>query len=174
MLTVGDRLGPLSTEQKKRAAVKRTTLQKDERDKKKPQEITENDITRSENETTKNVATVRLPVPPRAEFTLTRGRAAGAHPRARERPSEPLPAHREPARLRAVRREPLLPFLPHPRRQVRARRRGRRAPHLCVAPLTIVRAGLLTFSAPFSYFVQSCRNSRQKRTMRRACASNRW
>ncbi|EPS93751.1 hypothetical protein FOMPIDRAFT_152928 [Fomitopsis schrenkii] len=51
-------LGPLSIEQKKRAVVKRATLQKDERDKKKPQEITENDITRSENETTKNVATV--------------------------------------------------------------------------------------------------------------------
>ena len=58
------RLGPLSIEQKKRAVVKRATLQKDERDKKKPQEITENDITRSENETTKNVATVRPPSHP--------------------------------------------------------------------------------------------------------------
>ncbi|TFY60774.1 hypothetical protein EVJ58_g4935 [Rhodofomes roseus] len=51
-------LGPLSIEQKKRAVIKRATLQKDEREKKKPQEITESDITRSENETTKNVATL--------------------------------------------------------------------------------------------------------------------
>ncbi|KZT67578.1 hypothetical protein DAEQUDRAFT_694011 [Daedalea quercina L-15889] len=51
-------LGPLSIEQKKRAVAKRATLQKDEREKKKPQEITESDITRSENETTKNVATL--------------------------------------------------------------------------------------------------------------------
>lgn len=59
-----NRLGPLSIEQKKRAVVKRATLQKDERDKRKPQEITENDITRSENETTKNVATVCQPSAP--------------------------------------------------------------------------------------------------------------
>ncbi|KAH9916528.1 binding domain of Nse4/EID3 to Nse3-MAGE-domain-containing protein [Fomitopsis serialis] len=51
-------LGPLSIEQKKRAVTKRATLQKDEREKRKPQEITEGDITRSENETTKNVATL--------------------------------------------------------------------------------------------------------------------
>lgn len=49
-------LGPLSIEQKKRAVAKRAKLEKDKRDMKKPQEITEDDITRSENETTKNVA----------------------------------------------------------------------------------------------------------------------
>ncbi|PCH34744.1 hypothetical protein WOLCODRAFT_106472 [Wolfiporia cocos MD-104 SS10] len=49
-------LGPLSIEQKKRAIAKRAKLEKDKRDEKKPQQITEEDITRSENETTKNVA----------------------------------------------------------------------------------------------------------------------
>lgn len=52
------RLGPLSIEQKKRTAAKRAKLEKNKEDMKKPQEITEDDITRSENETTKNVATV--------------------------------------------------------------------------------------------------------------------
>ena len=58
-LTSTDRLGPLSIEQKKRNAAKRAKLEKNKEDMKKPQEITEDDITRSENETTKNVATVR-------------------------------------------------------------------------------------------------------------------
>ncbi|KAI0819742.1 Nse4 C-terminal-domain-containing protein [Trametes gibbosa] len=52
------RLGPLSIEAKKRAVAKRAVLEKNKDDMKKPQEITEEDITRSENETTKNVATV--------------------------------------------------------------------------------------------------------------------
>ncbi|KAI0349380.1 hypothetical protein OH77DRAFT_1432119 [Trametes cingulata] len=51
-------LGPLSIEPKKRNAVKRAKLEKNKEDMKKPQEITEDDITRSENETTKNVATI--------------------------------------------------------------------------------------------------------------------
>ncbi|KAI0364647.1 hypothetical protein BV20DRAFT_974214 [Pilatotrama ljubarskyi] len=51
-------LGPLSIEPKKRNAVKRARLEKNKEDMKKPQEITEDDITRSENETTKNVATI--------------------------------------------------------------------------------------------------------------------
>ncbi|KAI8995232.1 Nse4 C-terminal-domain-containing protein [Trametes punicea] len=51
-------LGPLSIEAKKRAAAKRAKLEKNKEDMKKPQEITEDDITRSENETTKNVATL--------------------------------------------------------------------------------------------------------------------
>ncbi|KAI1788588.1 Nse4 C-terminal-domain-containing protein [Ganoderma leucocontextum] len=51
-------LGPLSIEQKKRAQAKRAKLEKNKEDLKKPQEITEEDITRSENETTKNVATI--------------------------------------------------------------------------------------------------------------------
>ena len=55
----GHRLGPLSIEQKKRAQGKRAKLEKNKEDLKKPQEITEEDITRSDNETTKNVATVR-------------------------------------------------------------------------------------------------------------------
>lgn len=52
------RLGPLSIEQKKRAQAKRAKLEKNKEDLKKPQEITEEDITRSKNETTTNVATV--------------------------------------------------------------------------------------------------------------------
>lgn len=58
MASVGHRLGPLSIEAKKRAVAKRSKLEKNKEDMKKPQEITEDDITRSENETTKNVATV--------------------------------------------------------------------------------------------------------------------
>ncbi|KAF8622646.1 hypothetical protein AX15_006758 [Amanita polypyramis BW_CC] len=48
-------LGPLSIEQKKRAAGKRARLEKNKEDEKKPQELKEEDITRSQNETTKNV-----------------------------------------------------------------------------------------------------------------------
>lgn len=55
-----NRLGPLSIEQKKRNTVKRAKLEKNKADEKKPQEITEDDITRSENETTKNVIVVCL------------------------------------------------------------------------------------------------------------------
>ncbi|TFK94530.1 hypothetical protein K466DRAFT_509497 [Polyporus arcularius HHB13444] len=51
-------LGPLSIEQKKRNIGKRARLEKNKDDMKKPQEIREEDITRSENETTKNVATL--------------------------------------------------------------------------------------------------------------------
>ncbi|KAI3618680.1 nuclear protein qri2 [Moniliophthora roreri] len=56
---VGFMLGPLSIEQKKRAAVKRAKLEKNKADEKKPQEIKEEDISRSGNETTKNVAISR-------------------------------------------------------------------------------------------------------------------
>jgi non-structural maintenance of chromosomes element 4 len=56
-----DRLGPLSVEQKKRNVIKRAKLEKHKEDQRKPQEITEKDITRSENETTKNVAAVCIP-----------------------------------------------------------------------------------------------------------------
>ncbi|OCH84802.1 hypothetical protein OBBRIDRAFT_798769 [Obba rivulosa] len=52
-------LGPLSLEQKKRAQVKRAKLEKNKEDMRKPQEIREEDITRSENETTKNVQMVQ-------------------------------------------------------------------------------------------------------------------
>ncbi|TCD71108.1 nuclear protein [Steccherinum ochraceum] len=48
-------LGPLSIEQKQRVVAKRAKLEKNKADEKKPQAITEDDITRSENETTKNV-----------------------------------------------------------------------------------------------------------------------
>ncbi|KAF8161208.1 Nse4 C-terminal-domain-containing protein [Crassisporium funariophilum] len=53
---MGFMLGPLSIEQKKRAAVKRAKLEKNKEDMRKPQELKEEDITRSQNETTKNVA----------------------------------------------------------------------------------------------------------------------
>ncbi|KIK67293.1 hypothetical protein GYMLUDRAFT_37377 [Collybiopsis luxurians FD-317 M1] len=55
---VGFMLGPLSIEQKKRAPVKRAKLEKNKADERKPQEIREEDIARSVNETTKNVATL--------------------------------------------------------------------------------------------------------------------
>ncbi|KAF8345941.1 Nse4 C-terminal-domain-containing protein [Amanita rubescens] len=48
-------LGPLSLEQKKRTTGKRSKLEKNKEDEKKPQELKEEDITRSQNETTKNV-----------------------------------------------------------------------------------------------------------------------
>ena len=60
MLTLWRRLGPLSVEQKKRNVAKRAKLEKHKEDQRKPQEITEDDITRSENETTKNVLAVRI------------------------------------------------------------------------------------------------------------------
>jgi len=59
------RLGPLSVEQKKRATVKRAKLEKNNEEERRPQEIKEDDIQRSENETTKNVIKVGLYVPPR-------------------------------------------------------------------------------------------------------------
>ncbi|EMD35793.1 hypothetical protein CERSUDRAFT_156525 [Gelatoporia subvermispora B] len=52
-------VGPLSLEQKKRAQVKRAKLEKHKEDMRKPQEIREEDITRSENETTKNVTVIQ-------------------------------------------------------------------------------------------------------------------
>ncbi|KAF7983272.1 hypothetical protein HWV62_22912 [Athelia sp. TMB] len=54
------RLGPLSIEQKTRKQVKRAKLEKHKEDERKPQEIREEDIARSENETTKNVAQVKF------------------------------------------------------------------------------------------------------------------
>ncbi|KAG5732753.1 Non-structural maintenance of chromosome element 4 [Termitomyces sp. T112] len=53
---MGYMLGPLSLEQKTRAPVKRAKLEKNQDDLRKPQELKEGDIARSENETTKNVA----------------------------------------------------------------------------------------------------------------------
>ena len=58
-------------EQKKRVVAKRGKLEKDKADQKKPQEITEEDITRSENETTKNVAAVRVISPIDLNLSLT-------------------------------------------------------------------------------------------------------
>ncbi|KAJ7108063.1 Nse4 C-terminal-domain-containing protein [Mycena crocata] len=56
---MGFMLGPLSIEQKQRAANKpRAKLEKNEKDRRRPQEIKEEDIARSENETTKNVLMV--------------------------------------------------------------------------------------------------------------------
>ncbi|KAJ6500013.1 Nse4 C-terminal-domain-containing protein [Mycena vitilis] len=55
---MGFMLGPLSIEQKKRTFAKRAKFEKDKADERKPQELKEEDIARSENETTKNVATL--------------------------------------------------------------------------------------------------------------------
>ncbi|KAF8638066.1 hypothetical protein AX16_010698 [Volvariella volvacea WC 439] len=53
---LGFMLGPLSIEQKKRATGKRAKFEKNKEDERKPQEIREEDISRTPNETTKNVA----------------------------------------------------------------------------------------------------------------------
>ncbi|KAJ7178410.1 Nse4 C-terminal-domain-containing protein, partial [Mycena crocata] len=55
---MGFMLGPLSIEQKKRTVTKRAKFEKDKAEMRKPQELKEEDIARSENETTKNVATL--------------------------------------------------------------------------------------------------------------------
>ncbi|KAH9957935.1 Nse4 C-terminal-domain-containing protein [Russula dissimulans] len=52
-------LGPLAVEQKKRAVGKRAKFEKNKADERKPQELREEDIARSENETTKHVIDVR-------------------------------------------------------------------------------------------------------------------
>jgi hypothetical protein len=57
-LLTRDRLGPLAVEQKKRAVGKRARFEKNEEDERRPQELREEDIARSENETTKNVIDV--------------------------------------------------------------------------------------------------------------------
>ncbi|KAJ6554340.1 Nse4 C-terminal-domain-containing protein [Mycena capillaripes] len=53
---MGFMLGPLSMEQKQRSPRRRAKLQINKNDERRPQEIREEDIARSENETTKNVA----------------------------------------------------------------------------------------------------------------------
>jgi hypothetical protein len=58
-----DRLGPLAIEQKKRAVGKRARFEKNKEDERKPQELREEDIARSENETTKNVIDVSIAPP---------------------------------------------------------------------------------------------------------------
>ncbi|KAJ6587042.1 Nse4 C-terminal-domain-containing protein [Mycena vulgaris] len=55
---MGFMLGPLSIEQKKRTVTKRAKFEKDKAEERRPQELKEEDIARSENETTKNVATL--------------------------------------------------------------------------------------------------------------------
>lgn len=65
-------LGPLSIEQKKRAIVKRAKFEKNKADEKKPQNITEEDITRSENETTKNVLVLRSVLHQTGEINIFR------------------------------------------------------------------------------------------------------
>ncbi len=53
----------MAIEQKKRNVVKRAKLEKNKEDLKRPQELKEEDISRSPNETTKNVAIVSTPFP---------------------------------------------------------------------------------------------------------------
>jgi hypothetical protein len=52
------RLGPLAVEQKKRVVGKRAKFEKNKADERRPQELREEDIARSENETTKHVIDV--------------------------------------------------------------------------------------------------------------------
>ena len=66
------RLGPLAVEQKKRAVGKRAKFEKNKADERRPQELREEDIARSENETTKHVIDVSpsllITSPPRHEW----------------------------------------------------------------------------------------------------------
>ncbi|KAG8213635.1 Nse4 C-terminal-domain-containing protein [Butyriboletus roseoflavus] len=55
----GFMLGPLSTEQKKRGPIKRQKQEKAQAEERRPQEIKEEDIKRSDNETTKNVLKIK-------------------------------------------------------------------------------------------------------------------
>jgi len=55
------RLGPLAVEQKKRVVGKRAKFEKNKADEQRPQELREEDIARSENETTKHVIDVSPP-----------------------------------------------------------------------------------------------------------------
>ncbi len=59
---IPQRLGPLSIEVKKHPA-KRARLEKNKADQRRPQELKEADIKRSDNETTKNVILVSIAVP---------------------------------------------------------------------------------------------------------------
>ncbi|KAH9040751.1 Nse4 C-terminal-domain-containing protein [Lactarius pseudohatsudake] len=52
-------LGPLAVEQKKRVVGKRAKFEKNKEDERRPQELREEDIARSENETTKHVIDIR-------------------------------------------------------------------------------------------------------------------
>ncbi|KAH9992638.1 Nse4 C-terminal-domain-containing protein [Russula vinacea] len=52
-------LGPLAVEQKKRAVGKRAKFEKNKADERRPQELREEDIARSENETTKHVIDIQ-------------------------------------------------------------------------------------------------------------------
>lgn len=58
--TLNPRLGPLSLEQKKRLHVQRQKAEKNDAEAKAPQQLKEEDIQRSENETTKNVIEVSV------------------------------------------------------------------------------------------------------------------
>ncbi|KIJ68014.1 hypothetical protein HYDPIDRAFT_83657 [Hydnomerulius pinastri MD-312] len=55
----GFMLGPLSIEQKKRAPIKRQKQEKSQEEVRRPQEIKEEDIKRSDNETTQNVLKIK-------------------------------------------------------------------------------------------------------------------
>lgn len=63
------RLGPLAVEQKKRVVGKRAKFEKNKADERRPQELRQEDIARSENETTKHVLDVS---PSLRFFTLLR------------------------------------------------------------------------------------------------------
>jgi hypothetical protein len=62
------RLGPLAVEQKKRAVGKRAKFEKNKADERRPQELREEDIARSENETTKHVIDVSISAAPNQSF----------------------------------------------------------------------------------------------------------
>ncbi|THH19961.1 hypothetical protein EW146_g1321 [Bondarzewia mesenterica] len=63
-------LGPLAIEQKKRNIGKRAKLEKNKEDERKPQELKEDDIIRSENETTKNVIAIKELLEEQGEVNL--------------------------------------------------------------------------------------------------------
>jgi len=72
--------------------VKREKLEKNKAEQTKPQELKEEDISRSTNETTKNVATVSFDTPLCQNLSITI--AAGGHP-LRNWSHKPVQVHRK-------------------------------------------------------------------------------
>jgi hypothetical protein len=115
---------------------KRARFEKNKEDERKPQELREEDIARSENETTKHVIDVSsysiLP-PFLLTLVLTHAGIDSKLARGTEWPRESFQIRHQPERFCAIRREPVLPLVLDQRWRMRARNRGRRGTrHLCV------------------------------------------
>jgi hypothetical protein len=117
---MGFMLGPLSIEQKKRVIAKRSKQEKSNEEARRPQELKEEDIQRSENETVKNVAQVSV-LKPHVDVVLRLYLPSDRGTTVWRRPDKSIQIHYQPQRLRSIRREYILPVIPDPRWQSRAR-----------------------------------------------------